>query len=128
MQELQERVQGVEWFTIMDLKNGFSLVCVWEGDKCKTAFRTRYELYEFQVMLFGLTNAPSTFQDMMNQVFSNMIDLGVLVYMDDILVYVKIEKEYDDRVREALKRLQENGLAVSSQKSIWKTLEVEFLG
>ena len=86
MQELQDRVQGARWFTKLDLKNGFNLIQMKEGDEWKTAFRTRYGLYEFQVMPFGLTNAPSTFQDMMNHVFSNMLDLGLIAYMDDILI------------------------------------------
>ena len=78
-------------------------------------------------MPFGLTNAPSTFQDMMNHVISDMITLGLLVYMDDFLIYVKTEKEHDQRVREVLRRLQENRLAVSPDKCVWKTQEVEFL-
>jgi len=62
MQELQDRVQGARWFTKMDLKNGFHLIRIREGNEWKTAFRTRYGLFEFQlVMPFGLTNAPSTF-------------------------------------------------------------------
>jgi len=128
MQELQDRVQGAQWFTKMDLKNGFHLIRMREGDEWKTAFRTRYGLFEFQVMPFGLTNAPSTFQDMMNHVFSDMLDVGVLAYMDDILVYVDTEKQHDNTVREVLRRLQRNGLAVSPEKCVWKTQEVEFLG
>jgi len=128
MQELQDQVQGGRWFTKLDLKNGFNLIRIREGDEWKTALRTRYGLYEFQVMLFGLTNAPSTFQDMMNHVFSNMIDLGLLVYMDDFLIYAKTKEEYDQKVKEVLARLQENWLAVSPDKCVWKTQEVEFLG
>jgi len=58
-----------------------------KGDEWKTAFRTRYGLLEFQVMPFGLTNAPSTLQDMMNHVLSNLLDTGVIAYMDNILKY-----------------------------------------
>jgi len=112
----------------MDLKNGFHLIQVREGDEWKTAFRTRYGLFEFRVMPFGLTNAPSTFQDMMNHIFSDMLDVGVLAYMDDILIYADTEERHDNTVREVLRRLQENGLAVSPEKCIWKTQEVEFLG
>ena len=111
----------------MDLKNGFHLIRVKKGDEWKTDFQIRYGLFEFQVMPFGLTNAPSTFQDMMNHIFSDMLDVGVLAYMDDILVYADTEKKHDDTVREVLKRLQTNGLAVSPEKCIWKTQEVEFL-
>ena len=112
----------------MDLKNGFNLIRIREGDEWKTAFRTRYGLYEFQVMPFGLTNSPSTFQDMMNHVLSNILDVGVLAYMDDILIYANTEEEHDQLVKEVLDRLQQKGLAVSPEKCVWKTHEVEFLG
>ena len=128
MQELQDRVRGDQWFTKLDLKNGFNLIRIREGDKWKTAFRTRYGLYKFQVMPFGLTNAPSTFQDMMNHVLSDLLDVGVLAYMDDILVYGKTEREHNQLVKEVLGRLQMNGLAVSPEKCVWKVEEVEFLG
>jgi len=112
----------------MDLKNGFNLIRIRDGDEWKTAFRTRYGLYEFNVMPFGLTNAPSTFQDMMNHILSDVLDIGVLAYMDDILVYAKTEKEHDTLVKTVLERLQQNGLAVSPEKCVWKAEEVEFLG
>jgi len=111
----------------MDLKNGFNLIRIREEDQWKTAFRTQFSLYEFQVMPFGLTNAPSTFQDMMNHVLSNILDVGVLASMDDILVYAKTEEEHDQLVKEVLERLQQNGLAVSPEKCVWKAKEVEFL-
>jgi len=120
MQELQDRVRGAQWFTKMDLKNGFHLIRVKEGDEWKTAFRTRYGLFEFQVMPFGLTNAPSTFQDMMNHVFSDMLDVGVIAYMDDILVYADTEEGHDRTVKEVPKRLQTNSLAISLEKCVWK--------
>jgi len=128
MQELQDRVQGAQWFTKMDLKNGFNLIRIREGDEWKSAFRTRYGLYEFKVMSFRLTNALSTFQDMMNHILSDVLDVGVLAYMDDILVYGKTRQEHDDLVKEVLRRLQENGLAVSPEKCVWRTQEVKFLG
>jgi len=128
MQELQDRVQDTQWFTKLDLKNGFNLIRIREGDEWKTTFRPRYSLYEFQVILFDLTNAPSTFQGMMNHVFSDMLDLGQITYMDDILTYGKTQKEQDGIVEETLKRLHVNGLAVSPVKCVWKAPQVEFLG
>jgi len=112
----------------MDLKNGFHLIRIREGDEWKTAFRTRYGLFEFQVMPFGLTNAPSTFQDIMNHIFSDMLNMGTLAYMGDILVDADTEEKHDEMVREVLKCLQDNGLAVSAEKCVWKAQEVEFLG
>jgi len=128
MQELQDRVQGSRYFTKMDLKNGFNLIRIREGDEWKTAFRMPYGLYEFNVMPFGLTNTPSTFQDMMNYILSDVLDVGVLAYMDDILVYAKTEEEHDGLVKNVLERLRKNGLAISPEKCIWKAEEVEFLG
>jgi len=64
----------------------------------------------------------------MNHIFSHMLDVGVLAFMDDILIYAHTKERHDNTVREVLKRLQENGLAVSPEKCIWKTQEVEFLG
>jgi len=79
-------------------------------------------------MPFGVTNAPSTFQDMMNHTLSDLLDVGVLAYMDDILIYTKNEEEHDCLVTEVLERLQNNGLAVLPEKYVWKKQEVEFLG
>jgi len=118
MQELQDRVQGAQWFTKMDLKNGFNLIRIRKGDEWKTAFRTRYGLYEFQVMPFGLTNAPSMFQDMMHHIFSDMLDLGLIAYMDDILIYAKTRAVHHRMVWKTLRRLQENGLAVARQMHV----------
>jgi len=79
-------------------------------------------------MPFGLTNALSTFQDMMYYILSDMLDMGTLAYMDDILVYADTEEKHDETVREVLKRLQYNGLAVSPEKYVCKAQELEFLG
>jgi hypothetical protein len=79
-------------------------------------------------MPFGLTNAPSIFQDMMNHIFRDMIDLGLLSYLDDLLIYANTIKEHDKTVCEVLRRLQANRLAVSPEKCVWRQQEVEFLG
>lgn len=128
MQELQDQIQGAQWFTKTDLKNGFHLICIRDGDEWKSAFRTQYSLYEFMFMPFGLTNTPATFQDTTYHIFWDMIDLGLLAYMDELLVYAKTVEERDKIVREVLKRLRENKLAVSPDKCVWCTTEVEFLG
>ena len=87
MNELRDRVQGATMFTKIDLKSGYNLIRIKEGDEWKTAFRTRYGHFEYLVMLFGLTNAPASFQNMMQEIFRDLIDHGVVVYMDDILIY-----------------------------------------
>jgi hypothetical protein len=80
------------------------------------SFRTRYGLYEFLVMPFGLTNAPATFQDMINHIFRDMLDLGLLAYIDHLLIYAKTVEEHDKIVKEVLQRLRANRLAISAEK------------
>jgi len=128
MQELQNRIQGAQYFTKIDLKNGYHLVRMKQGEEWKTTFRTRYGLYEFLVMPFGLINAPATFQDTMNHIFRDMIDLGLLAYIDDLLIYAKTDEEHDTIVKEVLQWLRANMLAISPEKCAWKQKEVEFLG
>jgi hypothetical protein len=91
MSEVQDRVRGTQIFTKIDLKNGYDLIRVKKGDEWNTAFRWRYGLYEFMVMPFGLTNAPATFQDLINHILKDLLDEGVVVYIDDGLIYVKTE-------------------------------------
>ena len=87
MNELRDRVRGAKIFTKLDLKSGYNLIWIKEGDKWKTAFCTRYGLFEYKVMPFGLANAPATFQNMINEIFRDIIDFGVIIYLDDILIY-----------------------------------------
>jgi len=77
-------------------------------------------------MPFGSTNAPATFQDMMNHIFRDMIDLGVLAYIDNLLIYTKTKEEHDTIVKEVLPRLWANRLATTPEKCAWKQKEVEF--
>jgi hypothetical protein len=79
-------------------------------------------------MPFGLSNAPATFQNMMNHIFQDLLDLGLIVYLDDILIYAEIEEEYDHIITEVLKCLVANGLAISQDKCFWSTTQVDFLG
>ena len=86
MTELRQRVAGGTVFTKLDLKDGYHLIRIRKCDEWKTAFLTRYGLYEYKVMLFGLVNAPATFQAMMNTILREFLDHGVVVYFDDILI------------------------------------------
>jgi hypothetical protein len=128
MSELRDRVAGAQIFTKLDLKDGYHLLRIREGDEWKTAFRTRYGLYEYKVMPFGLVNAPATFQYMMNEILREFLDDGVVVYLDDILIYSKSEEDHVKMVTKVLARLEEYDLAVSTAKSIFHVKEVEFLG
>jgi len=87
MTELKERVAGATLFTNLDLKDGYHLIRIKKGDEWKTAFRTRHGHYEYKVMPFVLVNAPATFHAMMNTILQEFLHHGVLVYLDDILIY-----------------------------------------
>jgi hypothetical protein len=128
MTELQDRVHGSKIFMKIDLKNGYHRICIEEGDEWKTAFRYRYGLYKFLVMSFGLTNAPASFQDMMNHILKELLDKGVVDYIDDILIYAKNTEQYDKLVEEVLERLAKNDLVILPEKCVWAEKEVEFLG
>ena len=79
-------------------------------------------------MPFGLANAPATFQNMMNEIFRDMIDLGVVIYLDDILIYSENEQDHVALVTEVLARLQEHQLAIAPDKCEWHRSRVNFLG
>jgi len=83
----------------------YHLVHIAEEDKWKTAFHTCYEAFEWSVMLFGLTNAPAAFQHFMNDVFSDLLDVCVVVYLDDILIYSNDIMQHQSHIKEVLKRL-----------------------
>jgi hypothetical protein len=128
MSELQDRIRDAQIFTKIDLKNGYHLVRIKDGDEWKTAFRTRYGLYEFLVMPFGLCNAPATFQHMINHIFRDLLDQGLVAYINDLLIYATTKEQHDQTVTEVLTRLRDNHLAVSADKCEWGKEEVEFLG
>ena len=128
MEELRDKVRGSQWFSKIDLKNGYHLIRIKPGDEWKTAFRCRYGLFEYTVMPFGLVNAPATFQGMINHIFRDMLDLGMIAFMDDLVMYAKMREEHDKIVREVLRRLQANNLCIAPDKCEWAQHQIEFLG
>jgi hypothetical protein len=128
MSELQDRVRGAKIFIKIDLKNGYNLIWIKPGDQWKMAFKIRYRFYEYTIMPFGLSNAPVTFQNMMNHIFRDLLDLGLIVYLDDIVIYAETEEEHDHIVTKVLKCLTANGLAISQDKCFSSTTCIDFLG
>nr|GFC17958.1 putative reverse transcriptase domain-containing protein [Tanacetum cinerariifolium] len=99
-----------------------------EEDIPKTAFRTRYGHYEFQVMPFGLTNAPAVFMDLMNPVCKPYLDKFVIVFIDDILIYSKDEKEHEEHLKAILELLKKEELYAKFSKYEFWIPKVQFLG
>ncbi|KAK1413191.1 hypothetical protein QVD17_34962 [Tagetes erecta] len=118
--DLFDQLQGASWFSKIDLRSGYHQVKVREEDVPKTAFRTRYGHYEFVVMPFCFTNAPAVFMYLMNRVCKPMLDRFVIVFIDDILIYSRIEEDHAQHLREVLTVLRKEKLyAKFSKCAFW---------
>ncbi|GJS46902.1 putative reverse transcriptase domain-containing protein [Tanacetum coccineum] len=124
----RDQLQGSSIYSKIDLRSGYHQLRVREEDIPKTAFRTRYGHYEFQVMSFGLTNAPAVFMDLMNRVCKPYLDKFVIVFIDDILIYSKSKKEHEEHLRQILKLLKKEELYAKFSKCEFWISRVQFLG
>jgi hypothetical protein len=125
---LFDQMKGASVFLKIDLRSGYHQLKIRESDISKTAFHTRYGLYEYTVMSFGLTNAPAYFMYLMNKVFMEYLDKFVVFFIDDILIFSKTEEEHEKHLRMILEKLRSNKLyARFSMCEFWLT-EVAFLG
>jgi hypothetical protein len=93
-----DQMKGAAVFSKIDLRSGYHQLRIKEGDIPETTFRTRFEHYEFVVVPFGLTNAPTVFMSLMNDVFQKYLDRFVQVFLDDILIYYKNEREHEEHL------------------------------
>ena len=104
----------------MDLRSGYHQLRIKDEDIQKTAFRTRYGHYEFLVMPFGVTNAPSVFMSLMNNIFHSVLDQYVVIFIDNILVYSPDEAKHEEHLREVLTTLRNHQLyAKFSKRQFW---------
>ncbi|GJS16764.1 putative reverse transcriptase domain-containing protein [Tanacetum coccineum] len=126
--DLFDQLQGSSIYSKIDLRSGYHQLRVREQDIPKTAFRTRYGHYEFQVMPFGLTNAPAVFMDLMNRVCKPYLDKFVIVFIDDILIYAKDEKEHGEHLKAILELLKKEQLYAKFSKCEFWIPKVQFLG
>ena len=106
----------------------YHLVHIHEGDEWKTTFHTRYGSFKWCVMLFRLTNMPAAFQCFMNDIFSDLLNVCMLVLLDDILIYSDSEEEHIWHVREVLCHLQQHNLYACTNKCFFHVQTVEYLG
>jgi hypothetical protein len=124
---LFDQLAGVRVFSKVDLRSGYQQIKIHPEDIPKTAFSTRYGLYEYLVVSFGLTNAPAHFMYLMNSVFMPELDKFVVVFIDDILIYSKSEEEHLQHLRVILQRLCDHQLYAKFSKCAFWLKEVSFL-
>ena len=121
-----DTLQGMEYFSKLDLARGYWQVEMEENDKEKTAFITHEGIYEFNVMPFGLSNAPATFQRLMQEVLDELVYKKVLVYIDDIIVYSKTFEQHLKDLEEVFEKLRKAELKAKLKKCEFIKREVEY--
>jgi hypothetical protein len=128
IEDLFDQLRGASVFSKIDLRLGYHQLRIRPSDIPKTSFITKYGLYEFTVMSFGLTTAPAYFMYLMNSVFMDYLNKFVVVFIDDILIYSQNEQEHEEHLRKVLQRLRDCQLyAKLSKCELWIS-EVLFLG
>lgn len=126
--DLFDQFQGAKCFSKIDYHSGYHQLKVRELDTPKTSFQTRYGHYEFLVMSFELINAPAAFMDLMNRVFHQFLDLFVIVFIDDILVYSKSKEDHANHLRIILQTLKDHKLYAKFSKCEFWLNAIDFLG
>jgi hypothetical protein len=126
--DLMDNLSGAKFFSSLDLASGYHQLPLHPSDWEKTAFNTHIGKYEWRVLPFGLTNAPSVFQSAMNRVFGKYLNKFVCVYLDDILVYSKTEEEHYQHLELVLQTLHQHGLRARRKKCDFFKPELKFLG
>lgn len=128
LEETFSALTGSKWFTVLDLKSGYYQIEVDEADKAKTAFVTPLGLWEFNHMPQGITNAPSTFQRLMEKCVGDMHLKEVLVFLDDLIIFSQTLEEHENRLMRVLLRLKDYGLKLSPSKCKFFQTTVRYLG
>ena len=127
-QDLLDRLGNAKIFTRLDLPDAYHLVRIKEGDEWKTAFRTPQGHFQYNVVSFGLTNAPSVFQFFMDDIFKELLNENLVIYLDDILIFSQDKEKHDVLVEKVLDILKKNNLYVNVKKCSFDVTELDFLG
>jgi len=126
--DLFDQLAGAALFFNIDLKSRYHQLKIKKEDVPKTTFRTRYGHYKFLILLFRLINTPTFVMDLMNQVFKLYLDKFVVVFIDDILLCYRLNKEHVEHLRTVLKTLEDYKLYAKFKKCEFWLENVHFLG
>src|SRR6185295_3801042 len=126
--EMLNTLKGSKWFSTLDLASGYWQVAMHPTDREKTAFVTRYGIYEFNVMPFGLCNASATFQRLMDHVYKGIAWKFVVVYLDDTIVYSRTFDEHLTHLKRVFNRIKQAGLRLNIEKRTFWMHQLPFLG
>jgi hypothetical protein len=128
IEDLLDQLQGAKVFSGLDLASGYWQIRIEDEDVPKTAFRTHIGHYQWRVLSFGLTNCPSTFQQVMNDVFREYLNKFVIIYLDDILIYSSDAVQHEQHLKLVLQKLREHKLYCRPHKCHFNQAELEYLG
>lgn len=128
IEELLDELTNASWFSCLDLAAGYHQIRLKSGEEFKTAFQTHTGQYEFMVMAFGLTGAPSMFLKAMNTTLAHLLRNCVLVFFDDILIYSRSYEEHLEHIRLALQLLQKDHWQVKMSKCVFAQRQLRYLG
>jgi hypothetical protein len=126
--DLFDQLKDTKIFSKLDIRYGYHQMRINEEDISKTTFRTRYGHYEFTMVSFGLSNTPAVFMCLMNGVLRDYLDKFVIVFLDDILVYSKLEEEHEKHLRMVLQVLREHQLYAKLSKCSFYQRQIHYLG
>ncbi|MBW0487614.1 hypothetical protein O181_027329 [Austropuccinia psidii MF-1] len=128
MNQLLNVLNGSSIFSKIYLHGAYNLFRIKEGDENFTDLRTKYSSYEYLVMPFGLTNSPASFQNLVNDILQDLLDVYAVVFLDDIMVFSKSEEEHVTQVSTVLSRLRANKPFSKASKCIFHVSNAEYLG
>ncbi|MBW0581243.1 hypothetical protein O181_120958, partial [Austropuccinia psidii MF-1] len=128
MNQLLTVFNGSSIFSKIDLRGAYNLLRIKEGYEHLTCFRTKYGSYDYLVIPIGLTNAPASFQNLVNDIFQDLLNFYFVVYLDDIMVFSKSEEEHVTHVSTVLSRHRANNLFAKASKCLFHVSSVEYLG
>ena len=123
-----DKLKGAKYFTKLNVRWGYNNIRIREGDEWKAAFKTNQGLFEPTVMFFGMCNSPATFQSMMDWIFIEEIEEGVIiVYMDDILIYTTTPELLEKYTKRVLQKLRDHNLFLKAKKCEFNKTKMECL-